>query len=543
MTPAQDDFRFSDLRRGVPLIGWLIVALHALVFASYAVLVPYYRSPDEIQHVDMAVHLAHSLDYPRPQQRQISLGVMNSTVEAGYGRVPTRSPTENRPLDAAAARPRRDRPSFDALGGDQPYVEGNQMGQHPPLYYAVAAVVLRVVPGSGHWPWDRVVHLLRLLSVLMVLPVPLLSFATARRLGGSVAVGVTASLFTLAVPEFAHVGSSVNNDNLLVLLMSAAITLVAYVATGDSSRRTALLIGGLGALALLTKGLVLFAPAWIVVVYGAVAWRRADSRFAWRGVVAAATAAALGGWWWLRNLAVYDAVQPRGLVGPPLATSPAQRYTLADKGVGWAERAATLLSNRFWVEFSVTRNCTGPPLRATCVANPAAAWIPAWTTVASVVALALIAVAFWTARRRGVLPLIAVSLPFAAAFAQLVVVDWLEFSHSGAPSGLQGRYFYLALVAVAALVALGAGALLPRHDRWLPLAMLACAAVLHARTIMTILDTHWGGAADGLRVAAANATAWSALPAGLVRLTWLCAAVLAVAVGVLGIRTVTRRQG
>lgn len=537
MTERRPDFRFADLRDGVPLVVWLLVLAHGLVFASYAILIPYYRSPDEVQHVDMAVHLQRSLDYPKPQQRQLSLGVMNSTVEAGYGQIPTRSPSENRPLDAAAARPRADRPSYSQLGGDAPYVEGNQMGQHPPLYYGVVAAALRVVPGSINWPWDRVVHFLRLLSVLMLMPIPLLSFVTTRRLGGSVAAGVGASTFTLAVPEFANIGSSVNNDNLLALLMGAAITLIAYVATGDSSRRTALLLGGLGSLALLTKGLVLFLPLWIGIVYAAAAWKSANVRFLRRGLLAAAMVALLGGWWWLRNLAVYGAIQPRGLIGPPLAGSPEQRYTLADKGLGWAERAAQLLSSRFWVEHSMTRNCVGPPL-TTCgaaQANPDARWIGSWTTVATVVALTLIVVAFAAAARRrtGVLPVVAVLLPFAFAFAQLIAVDWLEYSHSGVASGLQGRYFYLGLVGIAALVALGAGALLGRRDRWLPLLLLAAAIVMHARTIDTVLGNHWYGARDGLRAAANSATAWSALPTALTRSTWLATLLLVAAIGVL----------
>ena len=534
MTEQRPDFRFADLRAGVPLVVWLLVLLHGLVLASYAVLIPYYRSPDEIQHVDMAVHLQGALDYPKPQQRQISLGVMNSTVEAGYGQVPSRSPIENRPLTAAGARPRAQRPDFAELGGDQPYVEGNQMGQHPPLYYAVVAAALRVAPGSAHWPWDRVVHLLRLLSVLMVAPIPLLSFVATRRLGGSVAAGTTASAFTLAIPEFANIGSAVNNDNLLVLLMGVAVMLIAYVATGDSSRRTALLTGAFCALALLTKGLALFVPIWIALVYAALAWRRADIRFARRGVLAVATAAVFGGWWWLRNVALYAAVQPRGLIGPPLASSPPQPFSLVDKGTGWARRAASALSNRFWVEHSATKTCSGPPLRGSCVPSPQADWIPAWTTVATLTVLLLIAAAFFAAARRGgVLPLAAVALPFAATLAQLVAVDWLEYSRSGALSGLQGRYFYLALVGLATLVALGAGALARGRDRWLPLAVLGCAALLHARTIRTVLEAHWYGASAGLRAAADNATAWSALPTTLVRGTWLAAVLLAGAVGVL----------
>jgi hypothetical protein len=159
--------------------------------------------------------------------------------------------------------------------------------------------------------------------------------------------------------------------------------------------------------------------------------------------------------------------------------------------------------------------------------------------VASLLALGLIVVAFAVAARRrtGLLPLVTVVLPFVIAFAQLVAVDWLEYSHSGALSGLQGRYFYLALVGLAPLVALGGGALLqaPAH-RWLPLAVLFGALALHTRTVVAVLATHWNGAQDGLRAAAASATAWSALPALLVRGTWLGAAALAALVAALLVR-------
>ncbi len=537
------DFSFRDLHRGVPLVVWLLLALHGLVFASYAVLVPYYRSPDEIQHVDMAVHLQRETSYPRPQERQISLGVMNSTVEAGYGAEPSIISIDNRPLTADRARSRASRPTFDELGGDQPYVKGNQMGQHPPLYYAVAGAVLRLVPGSSHWPWDRVVHALRLLSVLFVIPLPLLAFLTARRLGAAEGAAVTASAFTLAIPELAGIGSSVNNDNLLVLLVGSVTMLVAYVATGDASRRTALLVGGLGAAALLTKGLALFVPFWIALVYAIAAWRYVDARFVRRGAIATAIAGGVGGLWWLRNLVEYGAVQPRGLVGPPLASTPARPYTLGEKGWSWfTEAAAPQLSSRFWVEHSISRTCTGPTL-ATCKSNDGAGWIQSWTTVATLLTLALVVVAVIACARRrtiGLGPVVAISVPFAAALAQLLVVDWIEFSHNGAASGLQGRYLYLGLVGLGVLFGIGAGVVGGRIQRWLPLVVLALAAVVHIRTIEAVLGYHWRGDADGIRAALDSAAAWSALPTALTRATWAAAVLLALAVVAALLR---RRQG
>jgi hypothetical protein len=309
--------------------------------------------------------------------------------------------------------------------------------------------------------------------------------------------------------------------------------LVAYIATGDASRRTALLVGGLGAAALLTKGLALFVPFWIALVYVLAAWRYVDARFLRRGAMATALAGGVGGLWWLHNLVAYGALQPRGLVGPPLQTTPARPYTLGEKGWSWLTHAAApQLSSRFWVEHSISRTCTGPTLRF-CKANPGAAWISSWTTFATLLAILLAIVGVATFARRSVLgigPIVAISLPFVAALAQLLVVDWIEFSHNGAASGLQGRYLYLGLVGIASLVAMGAGVVGRRIQRWLPLAVLALGAVLHLRTIEAVLGYHWRGDTDGIRAALDSAAAWSALPTAVTRATWAAAVLIAVVV-------------
>ncbi|MEO6712664.1 MAG: glycosyltransferase family 39 protein [Mycobacteriales bacterium] len=521
-------FEFGHLRRGVPHVVWLLVALNFLVLAAYSVLIPHYRSPDEAQHVDMVVHLQHDRRYPAPKARFLGEGVAQSTIHAGYSEVPSVTPRSNKPLTSDAARSHK--PSFDDLGGDRPSRIPNQMGQHPPVYYAGAAVLLRLIPGSARWPFDITVALLRMLSVLMIAPLPLLAFLAVRRLGASTAAGVTAAIIPIGIPQLANIGSSVNNDNLLTLLVAVATLLAVYVVTGDSSWRTAIFLGVIGGVALLTKSLALFIPIWFAIVYIAAWLRGRERRVLVRGVVATGLPIALAAGWYVRNLNRYGSLQPQGITPKPDPRQPAIPYTLGDKGWDWlTDYAAPLFSSRFWVELSVRRT------------EPTARWIPAWTTVATVVVLtaALIALIVAARQRRFLIVVAAVAAPFAALVLQLLIVTWREYSRSGVPQrGLQGRYFFPGVVGLAALAGIGAAALLkPAAQRWLPVGVLAGAVLLHARAITSVLSWHWNGAADGAGSALGAAAAWAPWPAAMVVLGWLAAIAACIAVVPVWLRT------
>ena len=93
-----------------------------------------------------------------------------------------------------------------------------------------------LIPGSGAAALDRDWYVMRLFNVMMLVPLPLLAWAAARRLHVGEAAAITASVVPLAVPQLLHIGSSINNDNLLVLLCSILAVLVAQcstVMTGD----------------------------------------------------------------------------------------------------------------------------------------------------------------------------------------------------------------------------------------------------------------------------------------------------------------------
>ena len=169
---------------------------------------------------------------------------------------------------------------------------------------------------------------MRLLSAFLVMWLPLLSWATAWRMTGSRLAGIAASVVPLAVPELTHVGSTVNNDNLVTLAGAATLLGVACVLRGDRSRSTALWIGIWLAIALWAKAFGLVLVPLVILVY-AVPWfldRRHDAPGRGRSAavalaISAGIGIALGCWWYVVNEVRYGTTQPGVPASRPAQTS------------------------------------------------------------------------------------------------------------------------------------------------------------------------------------------------------------------------------
>ncbi|MEP6761045.1 MAG: phospholipid carrier-dependent glycosyltransferase [Sporichthyaceae bacterium] len=325
---------------------WLTVALFASLSLLATVQHPTYRAPDEPRHVDLVRLMSqHPLSYPNFDERHVSEAVQRSTPVVG---VTVKDFTSFRRLRNHAP-PATKRPSFSDLGSEKQTTELNQLAQHPPLYYVAAGLTLRavteLVPGAKDWPFDRTVLFLRVLSVLLVLPIPLLAFLTARRLGADDFTGTAAALLSFIAPYFTTVISCVTNDSLLVLEGGLLTYLLARVWTGDLSRRTAVVVGVVLGAALLTKGLALYMPVFVAAAYALAAARSRVRRAALAPAsIAVGVGLVLGGWWWVRNLLVNGAVQPTAVVYPqPGARQFSDWY--------WLGRMMRVMSEQFFVPF------------------------------------------------------------------------------------------------------------------------------------------------------------------------------------------------
>ena len=322
------------------------------------------------------------------------------------------------------------------------------MVQHPPLYYWMEAAVLRM-PGVSGLAWDLQVWIMRLLSVVLMLPVPLLCWATARRLltatsGGAAMdperasrLAVLAAVVPLSVPNMIRDGSSVTNDTLLILTTSVVLYLVSRVMTGDLSRRTAAWLAVALAAALLTKGLALVLPLVILAAY-LIAGRRQRpppprSRAVGVPLLIVAVGAVVGGLWWLRNLIEYGTVQVDGF-------GAAQTRVL----YGTPDHKGTLL--HFIPAFTsgfISRIWGGIGIPDT--PNPGPIIVYGWFIVVLVGVVGALVVKGRAGERLGALVLIATSVLTFGVVAEGSLSVFRQWSDH--LSAEQGRYLYSTVVA------------------------------------------------------------------------------------------------
>jgi len=579
LLPPEVRFRPWRVLRAVPAPVWLITAAFTLLLATWSVLVPQYHAPDEPHHVDAVLRLAEGQGWPPVGHALVSPETVGSIAAAPYGTRAKPRELAVGPFTKADAPGRADRPDWgDLAQPGQPAPDVQQMMQHPPLYYLAGAALVKLVPGAPQdLRFDLLIGLLRLMSVLMVAPLPLLAWASADRLTASRTAGRVAALVPLAIPMLTHIGSSVNNDALLVLTGALTTLTTCYVLRGDTSMRTACWLGAFLGAAMLSKSLgVVFVP--LAIVAYLLAWRRARraqaqvgdgpaldddetigagtppasvggrpgtpdltpflladatagpavragaARFPWRPLlVGTAAALACGAWWFVVNIVRYHAFQP---------STPG--FTPGSKLSGWGDYADVLVNGtilRWWGDFG---------------------WFEAHVPeLAARIGTAVIAVllAVGIAQARGAARRIDLALmiwPTAGLFALMTLQSGLHFHRTYYVSGISGRYLFAGVASLA--VAVGAGAAsLGRFSRFTPPLALAGGLALQGAAGTMLFRRWWegprGARLDGLD----NLLAWSPWPALAVRIVLgLCAlALLATAVWsvVFAIRPVPRDPG
>jgi hypothetical protein len=497
---APERFRWRLVVIGVPLFVWLVTLVHVLVMVVNVGFWAPNRGPDEFRHVGLSMGVASGAVLPWPDP-----GTFTTTKGVSAGLL---SPAlaEGKTLYSAHAAPpsRAAWPSYDDRGGDDPGARPNQLVQHPPTFYYLMGAALHLLPSYADRPYIDVYLFLRLLNVALLAPLTVLIYAGAKRLRGAGPAASASAVAVLAIPQVARNGASVENDNLLVLLLAAVTVLTIFVLTGDTSRRTALGIGVLGALALLTKGLALFLPLYLAVVYAHALWR-CGRRALLPALIALGVSGFGSGWWWLRNIVVFGVIQPEGNqivqngLGPP-------RTTWADTGVQFAEHFVRRMNFRFWLDAHIW----APP-----------AWVESFDAILAVLLVAGLVAGLATARRTtsfGPLRALVLLLPAACQLGIITVGAWHSWQSTLFPSGQQGRYIYGGLLGLVVVSCAGLAQLLGKRAYLLPLAVLVGGLfvtlvqfTLGFRIYYTPLHhtSYWNDLTQGSR----NLLAWSPMPA------------------------------
>lgn len=517
--------RWGRWRRSVPRVVWLVFGLHVVVLGAYSILLPTYRAPDEPLHVDLAHLFSEDFRYPAWDDRDTGAEVIASLDDVDFaGRAAHLHPDD--------APPKGDRPSFEELGereGADVNRGINQLPQHPPLYYAVAGTLERgaeVVVGDPNFQLETWFY--RLVSIAMVAPLPIVIWRVSKRLGLPDPVGVAAMLVPLAIPQYLHIGASVNNDNLQFLFIWLAAPLVLRLADGDLRTRTVVAAGVVSGLGLFTKAFAFVTPAWVglalalaLVRAGWAAW----PRVARAGLIYGALTVALGGWWWIRNVVSFGEIMPTRYDDVVRDRPPGGR-----DAAEFTDQWITLTVRRFWGDFGYY-DTRLPGLVV---------------TVATLLCLALIVVAC-VARdrvagtRRGDRILLAAALPLLMGIQYVTALD--SYMDSGRFAGLQGRYWFGAIAPIAVVIALGAAILARGLRRWLPAMALAAVCAMQGFALATILGFYWGDPGSPLTSRLRAVTAWAPLPGEVIAAAALVGVVVGAAALVEIGRVVLRDDG
>ncbi|MEO6988939.1 MAG: DUF2142 domain-containing protein [Aquihabitans sp.] len=525
MRPTWEDLRIRF--RSVPALVWVATVTFGLLLGAWSVLVPLYEAPDEPAHVDLVVALADGRAYPAFDQRQIAPAVLaDCSTFVATGRW---CPTPQQPSPGSGVRhvagdapTKFGGPTVGQLGGSAgTSTRSNQLAQHPPLYYRAMAAVLQAERAISPWTLSMAheVALLRLINALLIAPLPLLAWGTARRLGVGRRVAATGSLLPLVVPQLAHIGSTVNNDNGLIILAGVATWLAAAVVRGDSTRGRAVGLGVVVGAALLTKSSAFVLIPFVVVAYLAGWWRSAPDhrRASWsRWVVDLAivgtTTVVIAGWWYLRNRMDHGTFTPT--IDTRIITERLQPPGFEPSPRAWAGRFLAWVPARTfgWFGWFSARQS----FRLLVLA------------AAATVTLVVTGLAWPRSRQerrdgedhgRGRptsrLDLAVILIPGLALLGFVIVRAWGLYVRSGQFPFLQGRYFFPGVVGAAVVVAAG---LHRWSSRWAPAVVLAWASVIQVNAIGTVLHTYWGPVGGGISTQVGAVIAWSRWPGLLLAL-------------------------
>lgn len=448
---------------------WTATVMFAAVCLGMLVLYRPFLAPDEIFQFDRIYAASHGDMILAPGE--INLVEASSAAEQRYVQSYQRAGEPS--IEAIGPVPRDQRPSMAELGGNgDHHVEGarsNYMTQHPPLYYAVMGLLKNQIPDSENIPVDQLVFWLRAFNVLMLLPLPYLAFAGARRLGATGPLARAAAFTPLLIPGLARSAAGLNNDNLAILAGSVLILLLLRVIQGDATRRTALLVGLTALAGALTKGTMLPLIVFVPIAYALLWWRRRSLPPTPTLVTLVVSGLAVS-FWSLKNRVYYGTIQPNlGIENIPRREPGSFRFG------AWLDEVWALLPARFWGNLGLLE----PPA------------LPRWLILGlTVLVLLAIAVAVWAFRGARLDLLFLAALP--VGLIALVLFKALRISQElVAIPGLQGRYAYPAVLGLLLPAVLGLGFLLRRQVRFAPVAVALAGLLVTAAAVKNIVGWYW----------------------------------------------------
>lgn len=485
--------------RDLPRFVWAATACWTMLLVVWSLVLPSFRSADETVHLSGVLRIEYHHDWPGFKGLPMDAGAQGAASSGGFVTAP---PAEYPPLHADDATPLADRPSFAELGAGTEGKGLATIGQHPPGYYGLLAGVSTIIPNSTSATFEAWV--LRLVSVVLLAPLPAVLARATRVLGGTRAAVCIVAALPFTVPQLAATGGAVNNDN-LVNAAAAWVTLgVATVLAGDLRWRVAAGTGVALGVALLSKAFALVLLPFVAGAYLLVALRSRRRREALIAAVVSIGTSFVGGWWWVYSYLRYGQVQPSGHIPP----RPEGRIGWQDSIGDFTGHFFDLVPGRFWATLSIKG-----PLEP---GGPDVTAFPWWSTaLLSVLLLGALMVAV-VLRRVGPIrrsEVVLLLFPFVSLLAILFVQTWNIFDRTGMARGLQGRYAFAGLPGVFIVLALLiAAATRNRPPAVAPTAVTVGGLGFTALALERTVRFHYGIDATSLAGAPRALVEWSPVP-------------------------------
>jgi 4-amino-4-deoxy-L-arabinose transferase-like glycosyltransferase len=422
--------------RDKSLIALLLVTYLALAFA-YSLASPIYEPTDELRHFRYVRHI---------------------TV---YRSLPVQQP------DAPRAQ-----------------------SHHPPLYYALGALVSSWVPvehevyysppinphwSDSHWevstdnknqyihgPEERppfrgvtlAVYVVRWMTALIGAGVVWLTYEIVRALSPQrPAIAVGGAAIVAFNPQFLHLSSAINNDIAAALCGAAVILACIHLVKNGPHLRYDVRLGLLYGLALLTKFNLLALAAPIALAY-ILAAQKYKSAYNWRALLRGALVilglvALISGWWFIRNARLYGDPTGMKMVNELWAGRPAS-------GHWWAVRQSLpYLWSSLWGRFGYGQlplpRFIYRALLGFFILTLAGHLIPPRLVQSRRLNQSALA-------ENSALILLITVLAFVAVVFYYIMIQ---------PAGAMGRFLFPALPSFAALAMMGLARFFPRRLSWL----------------------------------------------------------------------------
>jgi 4-amino-4-deoxy-L-arabinose transferase-like glycosyltransferase len=473
----------------------LVIGLATVMFygimAIWACVTPDFRAPDEPQQVSTTLRLAYVHSYPAPGDARIYPPVKASYSDVGFGGiglntivglVPLHRPTSTQlssetmsQLGAELARERQPPSPYDY----------DQMTQHPPGYFAIMAVAARAFDVIDKTPHTALL-ILRLCSALLLAPLPFLTFRIGKLLGATPAVAAAASFLPAGLPQLTHIGGAVNNDALTITLGAAVTWLALEFVTRRAVRGWAIGLGVTMTALLWTKGTAL--PMLVVV---AAAFLLRAKRFGVRRTFGDALLATLcilpGLAWWVANVVRFGSLQPDGYPKSYSDLLPHGHVTVAH----WLHGFFPGLTRSFFADFGWLE---APP--------PALV-----TAVLTIAVLVLIVVGIVRSGERWATALLA-QLSWVVPLIAIMDTSYSASNRIGALQGVQGRYLFVGVAAIAATIGVAVGPGRPSFA-WVPAVLPVFALITAALGLAAGVSHFYVG--NGFSGEVGTFSAWSPL--------------------------------